>query len=83
MPKRVDEALIRRAVGDPDVQVRRLAMRAASGPGIGATDVAAGVLRQGLADVSPMVRLEALRSVKKASAIRSGVDGVKRTQKSA
>jgi peptidyl-prolyl cis-trans isomerase B (cyclophilin B) len=57
-----DDAVIRHAAADPDVQVRRLAMRAASNPRLGASDAAAEVLRQGLADSSPMVRLEALRA---------------------
>ena len=79
----VDEAVIRRAAGDPDVQVRRLAIRAVSGPlgtgaqtgpRIGSTGFAAGVLRQGLADGAPMVRLEALRAIRTVSALRSSPD---------
>jgi hypothetical protein len=58
-----DEAVLRRAAADPDAQVRRLAMRAASNPRVGSSDVAAEVLRQGLADTAPMVRLEALRAL--------------------
>jgi cyclophilin family peptidyl-prolyl cis-trans isomerase len=59
----VDDGVIRRAAADPDLQVRRLAMRAASIPQLGSSDAAADVLRQGLADPAPMVRLEALRGV--------------------
>jgi peptidyl-prolyl cis-trans isomerase B (cyclophilin B) len=78
-----DEAVIRRAAGDPDVQVRRLAVRAAAGlfdgktrgaPRLGSTEFAAGVLRQGLTDAAPMVRLEALRAVRTVSALRAGPD---------
>jgi cyclophilin family peptidyl-prolyl cis-trans isomerase len=64
----VDEGVLRRAAADPDVQVRRLAMRAATGPRIGSADLVAAVLRQGLADAAPMVRLEALRGVRTLSA---------------
>ncbi len=64
----VDEAVLRRAAGDPDVQVRRLAIRAATGPRIGSTALVAAVLRQGLADAAPMVRLEALRAIRTLSA---------------
>ena len=60
--------MLRRAAADPDVQVRRLAIRAASAPRIESTESAAAVLRQGLADAAPMVRLEALRSIKTISA---------------
>jgi peptidyl-prolyl cis-trans isomerase B (cyclophilin B) len=59
----VDEAVLRRAAGDPDVQVRRLAIRAATASRIGSTDFVAAILRQGLADAAPMVRLEALRTI--------------------
>jgi cyclophilin family peptidyl-prolyl cis-trans isomerase len=59
-----DEAVIRRAIADPDVQVRLLAMRAASNPRNGSSDPAAGAIGQGLADTSPMVRLEALRALR-------------------
>jgi peptidyl-prolyl cis-trans isomerase B (cyclophilin B) len=58
----VDDAVLRRAAADPDAQVRRLAMRAASNPQLAGSDVAADVLRQGLTDTAPMVRLEALRA---------------------
>ncbi len=58
-----DDVVLRRAAGDPDAQVRRLAMRAASNSRLGSSDVAADVLRQGLADTAPMVRLEALRAL--------------------
>ena len=46
----VDEAVMRRAAGDPDVQVRRLAMRCGVRPAHRIDRAAAGVLRQGLAD---------------------------------
>jgi cyclophilin family peptidyl-prolyl cis-trans isomerase len=55
-----DEDVIDGAAADPDAQVRRLAMRAASVPGHAAS--AADVLQKGLADESAMVRFEALRS---------------------
>jgi cyclophilin family peptidyl-prolyl cis-trans isomerase len=58
-----DDVVLRRAAGDPDAQVRRLAMRAASNSRLGSADVVADVLRQGLADTAPMVRLEALRAL--------------------
>jgi cyclophilin family peptidyl-prolyl cis-trans isomerase len=58
-----DDVVLRRAAGDPDAQVRRLAMRAASNSRLDSSDVAADVLRQGLADTAPMVRLEALRAL--------------------
>ena len=64
----VDEAVLRRAADDPDVQVRRLAIRAATGPRIGSSGLVAAVLRQGLADAAPMVRLEALRAIRILSA---------------
>jgi cyclophilin family peptidyl-prolyl cis-trans isomerase len=57
-----DDDVLRRAAADPDAQVRSLAMRAASNSRVVSSDVAAGVLRQGLADTVPMVRLEALRA---------------------
>ncbi|MEO8258465.1 MAG: peptidylprolyl isomerase [Acidobacteriota bacterium] len=60
----VDEVVLRRAAGDPDVQMRRLAMRAAAGPRIGAATFAAEVVRRGLADAAPIVRVEALRAVR-------------------
>ena len=43
---------------DPDAQVRRLAMRAST------TDAARALLTRGLADAEPMVRIEALRSMR-------------------
>jgi cyclophilin family peptidyl-prolyl cis-trans isomerase len=55
-----DDAVIRGSAADPDAQVRRLVMRAASDPRFRSSDVAADVLRRGLTDASPMVRLEAL-----------------------
>ena len=58
-----DDVVLRSAAGDPDAQVRRLAMRAASNSRRGSSEVAADVLRQGLADTAPMVRLEALRAL--------------------
>jgi peptidyl-prolyl cis-trans isomerase B (cyclophilin B) len=58
-----DDAVIRGAVADPDAQMRRLAMRAASNPAAGSSAVAADVLRQGLADPSAMVRLEAIMAL--------------------
>jgi peptidyl-prolyl cis-trans isomerase B (cyclophilin B) len=70
----VDETVLRRAAVDPDAQVRRLAIRAASGPRIGSTEFAAGFLRQGLEDGAPMVRLEALRTIRTVSARRTGPD---------
>ena len=48
------------ASGDPDAQVRRLAMRTA------ATGTSAAVLARGLTDVEPMVRIEALRALRTA-----------------
>jgi cyclophilin family peptidyl-prolyl cis-trans isomerase len=56
-----DEDVMVGAAVSTDAQVRRLAMRAASSPGHAAS--AADVLQKGLADVSAMVRFEALRSV--------------------
>jgi cyclophilin family peptidyl-prolyl cis-trans isomerase len=52
----IDEPLVVRAATDPDPQVRRLAMRAATASGKGT-----GVLARGLRDATPMVRLEALK----------------------
>ena len=56
-----DEDVTVAAAADPDPQVRRLAMRAASAPGPAAS--AADVLQRGLADATAMVRFEALRRV--------------------
>src|SRR5262245_5162526 len=58
----VDDSTIRRAAGDVDGQVRRLAVRALSNPKVGSSDVAADVLKAGLADAFSMVRIETLRS---------------------
>ena len=58
----VDDPTIRRTAGDADGQVRRLAVRALSNPKLGSSDVAADVLKAGLADVFSMVRMETLRS---------------------
>jgi peptidyl-prolyl cis-trans isomerase B (cyclophilin B) len=55
---RIDEALISRGKDDVDLQVRRLAMRAAATSKEGTT-----VLMQGLDDATPMVRLEALKGI--------------------
>ena len=55
-----DEDVMVGAAADPDAQVRRLAMRAASAPGHSASG--ADVLQKGLTDDSAMVRFEALRS---------------------
>lgn len=57
---------------DPDMQVRRLAMRAA------ATTASASVVARGLSDPEAMVRIEALRAVRladPANACRSAVAG--------
>ena len=57
-----DEELIRRTATDPDAQVRRLAMLALADSQVGATDAAGDVLRAGLLDSSPMVRVEAVKA---------------------
>jgi cyclophilin family peptidyl-prolyl cis-trans isomerase/HEAT repeat protein len=58
----IDDPLVEAASRDPDAQVRRLAMRAAGlQPD---SEAAAKAVAAGLADDSPMVRLEALRSVR-------------------
>src|SRR5207247_759019 len=54
----VDEETLTSVSRDPDAQVRRHAMRAAASPTSPATVIAAG-----LVDESPIVRLEALRSL--------------------
>jgi cyclophilin family peptidyl-prolyl cis-trans isomerase len=56
--ERLDEDLVARAAGDPDPQVRRLAMRAAS-----MSRLAMAALTTGLQDAAPMVRYEALRGL--------------------
>jgi cyclophilin family peptidyl-prolyl cis-trans isomerase/HEAT repeat protein len=56
----VDDTTLARAAGDPDNQVRRLAMRAAMlAPGQAASET----LIRGLSDVAAMVRLEALAAI--------------------
>ena len=58
-----DEGTIVRASDDPDLQVRRLAIRAASAPSRALSEAAAEVLKKGLSpQASPMVRIEALRA---------------------
>jgi cyclophilin family peptidyl-prolyl cis-trans isomerase/HEAT repeat protein len=59
----VQQDAILRAAADPDAQVRRLAMRAAAGPTRAGADTDAEVLRRGITDASPLVRLEALRGL--------------------
>jgi cyclophilin family peptidyl-prolyl cis-trans isomerase len=54
-----DDNVVARAMADPDPQVRRLAMRAASASG---RDI--DVLARGLEDAVPMVRIEALRGMR-------------------
>jgi cyclophilin family peptidyl-prolyl cis-trans isomerase/HEAT repeat protein len=56
-PNAIDDGLLSRAASDPDMQVRRLAMRAA---GSRSTTIAYDVLARGLRDDAPMVRMEAL-----------------------
>lgn len=62
MAGEVDDAVIERAVEDPDPQVRRLAMRAAwsVSPELEAPFLE-DILRRGLEDPAPMVRLAALQ----------------------
>ena len=56
-PEAIDDGLLARAATDPDMQVRRLAMRAAgSRPG----SVARELLAKGVRDTASMVRVEAL-----------------------
>ena len=64
----IDEALLAHAGADPDVQVRRLAVRAATIAGIGRSAVASA-----LGDPAPMVRFEAVRG------LRPGADADERT----
>jgi cyclophilin family peptidyl-prolyl cis-trans isomerase len=54
-----DDELVAGAMADPDPQVRRLAMRAASASGR-----SIDVLARGLGDAVPMVRIEALRGMR-------------------
>jgi cyclophilin family peptidyl-prolyl cis-trans isomerase/HEAT repeat protein len=56
-PDAIDDGLLARAASDPDMQVRRLAMRAA---GSRSTAVARDVLAKGVGDGASMVRMEAL-----------------------
>jgi len=56
-PDAIDDGLLARAASDPDMQVRRLAMRAA---GSRSTAVAREVLTKGVGDGASMVRIEAL-----------------------
>ena len=56
-PDAIDDGLLARAASDPDMQVRRLAMRAAASR---ATSVARDILAKGVKDETPMVRVEAL-----------------------
>jgi cyclophilin family peptidyl-prolyl cis-trans isomerase/HEAT repeat protein len=56
-PNAIDDGLLSRAATDPDMQVRRLAMRAA---GSRSTTIAFDALARGLRDDAPMVRMEAL-----------------------
>ena len=59
----VDDTVVERAADDGDAQVRRLAMSAVSRlDGRFADDTAGRVLRKGLADAVPMVRLEAVHA---------------------
>ena len=55
----VDDDLIAAAIHDPDAQVRRLAMLA-----VGSSEVGMGSVPNGLLDITPIVRLEALRAVR-------------------
>jgi len=57
----VDDTTLRAAAVDPDMQVRREAMRAAALPSRANTAADAEALRAGGVDPSPMVRFEALR----------------------
>jgi len=55
----IDDEVVARALADPDPQVRRLGMRAASASGRGSA-----VLTRGLEDAVPMVRIEALQGMR-------------------
>ncbi len=59
----IDEALLAHAGADPDVQVRRLAVRAATIAGIGRSTVVSA-----LRDPAPMVRFEAVRGLLRTAA---------------
>jgi cyclophilin family peptidyl-prolyl cis-trans isomerase/HEAT repeat protein len=56
-PDAIDDGLLGRAAADPDMQVRRLAMRAAAAR---ASPIARELLTRGARDEAPMVRVEAL-----------------------
>src|SRR5476649_538255 len=59
----MDDDVLRQVAKDPDAQVRRVAMHAATAGGARVTaDAGLAVLNTGLADDSPAVRFEALRS---------------------
>jgi peptidyl-prolyl cis-trans isomerase B (cyclophilin B) len=60
----VDDEIARQTRGDPDPQVRRLAMRAVSTAQGIAAPLAIDLLRPGLSDASAIVRLEALRAMR-------------------
>jgi cyclophilin family peptidyl-prolyl cis-trans isomerase len=55
----IDDEVVARATADPDPQVRRLGMRAASASGRGIA-----LFTRGLEDAVPMVRVEALRAMR-------------------
>jgi len=59
----LDEEMVNLAAGDPDAQVRRLAMRAAAISGAGMANAVSGLL-----DPVALVRLEALRALRSRSA---------------
>jgi cyclophilin family peptidyl-prolyl cis-trans isomerase/HEAT repeat protein len=59
-PEAIDDGLLARSASDPDMQVRRLAMRAA---GSRSTAAARDVLAKGLNDGASMVRMEALSAL--------------------
>ncbi|MBI4484885.1 MAG: peptidylprolyl isomerase [Acidobacteria bacterium] len=59
-----DDRVIQSAAADPDAQVRRLALRAAAMRAPEGGEAATGVLTAGLADVAPMVRLEAVSGLR-------------------
>ena len=59
-----DDDTIKKAVTDPDSQVRRLAMRAAAQPAPARGPLAGSMLVGGLGDQAPMVRVEAARGLR-------------------
>ncbi len=66
-PLVIDDDTIMRAIRDPDAQVRRLAVRAAAASLAASrvvSDVSADVVKTGLSDPSPMVRIDALRAAR-------------------